>query len=271
MISRRDFLTAGTAAAAILGSGAGHLGRLAAQGKLTQADLLRFEPAGNVTLIHLTDLHGQLMPVYFREPSINIGVGDAKGKVPHLTGAEALSAFKLAPKSAEAHALTYGDFVELARQYGRLGGVDRIATIIKAIRAERDGRCLLLDGGDTWTNSWTSLKSNGQDMVDVMALLKPDAMTGHWEFTLGEARVMEIVDKLGFPFLAQNVKDKEFEDPVFSGTENVRARRRQDRRHRPGVAVHADRQSKLDDPEMVVRHPRGRDAEGGRWRARSRR
>ena len=215
MISRRDFLTAGTAAAAILGSGAGHLGRLAAQGKLTQADLLRFEPAGNVTLIHLTDLHGQLMPVYFREPSINIGVGDAKGKVPHLTGAEALSAFKLAPKSAEAHALTYGDFVELARRYGRLGGVDRIATIIKAIRAERDGRCLLLDGGDTWTNSWTSLKSNGQDMVDVMALLKPDAMTGHWEFTLGEARVMEIVDKLGFPFLAQNVKDKEFEDPVF--------------------------------------------------------
>ena len=100
-----------------------------------------------------------------------------------------------------------------------MGGLDRIATIVKSIRAERDGRTLLLDGGDTWTNSWTSLKTNGQDMVDVMALLRPDAMTGHWEFTLGEARVKELVDKLGFPFLAQNIRDSEFEDPVFPAHE----------------------------------------------------
>ncbi len=215
MISRRDFLTAASAAAAIVGGSAGGLGRLAAQGKLTQEELLRFPAVGNVTLVHLTDIHAQLVPTYFREPSVNIGVGEAKGLTPHVTGEAFLKAFKLAPKSAEAHALTYGDFVELARQYGRLGGVDRIATIIKAIRAERGDKTLLLDGGDTWTNSWTSLKTNGQDMVDVMNLLKPDAMTGHWEFTLGEARVKEIVDKLSFPFLAQNVKDKEFEDPVF--------------------------------------------------------
>ena len=215
MISRRDFLTAATAAAALVGSGSGQLGRAAAQAKLTQADLLRFEPIGNVTLIHLTDLHGQMMPLHFREPSINIGVGENKGLAPHITGEAFLRAFKLEPKSALAHALTSDDFVGLARNYGRMGGLDRIATVIKSIRAERPDKCLLLDGGDTWTNSWTSYKTAGQDMVDAMAVLKPDAMTGHWEFTLGEARVKEIVEKLGFPFLAQNVKDKEFEDPVF--------------------------------------------------------
>ena len=215
MISRRDFLTAASAAALLAGSGLGQLGRVAAQAKLSQADLLRFEPVGNVTLIHLTDLHGQLMPLHFREPSINIGVGESKGLVPHLTGEAVLQAYKLQAKSPLAHALTYNDFTELARIYGRMGGLDRIATIVKAIRAERDGKSLLLDGGDTWTNSWTSLRTKGQDMVDAMAVLKPDAMTGHWEFTLGEARVKEIVAGLGFPFLAQNVKDKEFEDPVF--------------------------------------------------------
>ncbi len=215
MISRREFLTAASAAATIVGSGTGGLGRLAAQGKLTQEELLRFEPVGNVTLVHLTDIHAQLVPTYFREPSVNIGVGEAKGLTPHVTGDAFLKAFKLAPKSAEAHALTYGDFVELARQYGRMGGLDRIATIVKTIRAERAGKVLLLDGGDTWTNSWTSLKTNGQDMADVMALLKPDAMTGHWEFTLGEARVKELTEKLGFPFLAQNIRDSEFEDRVF--------------------------------------------------------
>ena len=208
MIKRRDFLTAAAATATLLGTAPGRLAPLAAQGRLSQSDLLRFEPLGNVTLIHITDLHGQLMPLHFREPSVNIGVGEAKGQVPHLTGAAALKAFDIAPKSAEAYALTDVGYVELARHYGRLGGLDRIATIVKAIRAERDGRTLLLDGGDTWTNSWTSLQTRGQDMVDCMALLKPDAMTGHWEFTLGAERVKEITGKLGFPFLAQNVRER---------------------------------------------------------------
>ena len=215
MVTRRDFLVAASAAATLLGSGGGKLGRVASQGRLRQRDLLAFAPLGNVTLLHLTDLHGQLMPLHFREPSINIGVGDARGRVPHLTGADVRAAFKLAPKSPEAFALSYEDFAELAKVYGRMGGLDRIATVVKAVRAERDGKTLLLDGGDTWTNSWTSLKTNGQDMVDVMNLLKPDAITGHWEFTLGEARVKQIVDKLPFPFLAQNIRDSEFEDRVF--------------------------------------------------------
>ncbi len=212
MVTRRDFMTAATAAVLLAGSG---LNRAVAQARLSEADLLRFEPLGNVTLIHLTDIHGQLMPSYFREPSINIGVGEVKGLVPHITGEDFLSTFKVPRGSAMAHALTHIDFAQLAKTYGRMGGLDRVARIIQAIRAERDGRTLLLDGGDTWTNSWTSLQTKGQDMVDVMSMLKPDAMTGHWEFTLGEARVKELVEKLGFPFIAQNVRDSEFEDRVF--------------------------------------------------------
>jgi sulfur-oxidizing protein SoxB len=132
-----------------------------------------------------------------------------------VTGADFRKVFGIADRSAEAYALTHDDFSELARMYGRLGGLDRIATVVKAVRAERSANTLFLDGGDTWTNSWTALKTRGQDMVDVMNLLKPDAMTGHWEFTLGAERVKEIVAGLPFPFLAQNVRDDEFEDRVF--------------------------------------------------------
>ena len=215
MVRRRDFITAAVAAGILAADAGRPAGRLAAQGRLTQADLLRFEPVGNVTLLHLTDLHGQLMPLLFREPSINIGVGEARGLVPHLTGARLREAFRIEPRTPLAHSLSYEDFAELALQYGRMGGLDRIATLVKAIRAERDGRVLLLDGGDTWTNSWTSLKTEGQDMVEVMNLLAPDAITGHWEFTLGEARVKAIVDALPFPFLAQNVMENEFDERVF--------------------------------------------------------
>ncbi len=213
MISRRDFVTAASLAA--VATAGLPMARASAQGKLTQSELLAFEPVGNVTLIHLTDIHGQLVPTYFREPSINIGVGDAKGVVPHIVGDEFLTAFGLKPGSADAYALTFKDFAGLAKTYGRMGGLDRIATIVKSIRSERNGKTLLLDGGDTWTNSWTSYQTKGQDMVDVMARLAPDAMTGHWEFTLGEARVTELTKALGFPFLAQNVRESEFEDKVF--------------------------------------------------------
>jgi sulfur-oxidizing protein SoxB len=211
MISRRQLLQGVLAASAL----SGLHGRAIAQGRLTQEDLLRFPSLGNVTLVHLADIHAQLVPLHFREPSVNIGVGRAKGLVPHLTGKAFLDRFAIAAGSADAYALTDQGFAELARIYGRMGGLDRIATVVKAIRAERAGRVLLLDGGDTWTNSWTALQTKGQDMVEAMNLLAPDAMTGHWEFTLGEARVKEITDALAFPFLAQNVRDTDFEDPVF--------------------------------------------------------
>ncbi|MET0867725.1 MAG: thiosulfohydrolase SoxB [Pseudorhodoplanes sp.] len=212
MISRRDFVQLAAATAAILPSG---WTRALAQQQLTQAELLRFEPLGNLTLVHIADLHAQLRPIYFREPSINLGTGDVKGLVPHLTGKALLDYYRIAPGTPEAYALTYDDFSALAKSYGRLGGLDRIATIVKSIRAERSDRTILLDGGDTWQNSYTALQTKGDDMVACMALLKPDAMTGHWEFTLGTDRVKEIVEKLDFPFLAQNVRDTEWNEPAF--------------------------------------------------------
>lgn len=217
MISRRDFVQAGIAASALAAaSGLGPLGRAAAQQRLSQADILRFQPLGTLTLLHVTDLHAQLRPIYYREPSINLGVGEVRGLVPHLTGKEMLTHYNLPAGSAMAHALSSEDFVALAQNYGRMGGFDRIATIIKAIRAERgEANCLLLDGGDTWTNSWGALQTKAQDVVEAMNLLKPDAMTGHWEFTLGAERVKDITGKLPFPFLAQNIRDTEFEDRVF--------------------------------------------------------
>jgi sulfur-oxidizing protein SoxB len=220
MISRRDFLAAAAAASALLADQRGiGLGKAIAQEKLTQEMLLRASPVGSLTILHVTDIHAQLKPVYFREPSVNIGMGEAKGKPPHLTGRDFLAYFGVPQGSPQAHALTWSDFVALAKTNGRMGGLDRIATIIKAIRAERgDGNVLLLDGGDTWQGSWTSLQTKGQDMIDLMALMKPDAMVGHWDFTYGADRVKEAVETLSFPFLAQNIRDKEWQEPVFKAS-----------------------------------------------------
>ena len=216
MISRRDFLQATAAASALIGSGAGPLGRVAAQQRLSQADILRFDPLGTVTILHVTDIHAQLVPLHFREPSVNLGVGEVKGLPPHISDAEFRKHFNIATGSADAFALTADDFVSLARNYGRMGGMDRIATLIGAVRAERGAdKVLLLDGGDTWQGSWTSLKTNAQDMVDIMSALKLDAMVGHWEFTYGAERVEEIAKKAPFAFLAQNVRDNEWQEPVF--------------------------------------------------------
>ncbi len=214
MLSRREFMQAVGALAAIYG-GSAPWTSLAAQQKISQADLLSFAPFGNVTIAHLTDIHAQLMPVWFREPSVNLGVGEAEGKPPHLTGDDFLKHYGIESGSPEAYALQSEGFASLARQYGRMGGMDRIATVVKAIRAERPDRTLFLDGGDTWQGSYTSLKTNGADMVEVMNALKPDAMTGHWEFTLGAERVREIVDDLPFAFLGANIFDNEWEEPAF--------------------------------------------------------
>ncbi|MEM1300257.1 MAG: thiosulfohydrolase SoxB [Pseudomonadota bacterium] len=215
MISRRDFLQASMAASAIVGaSGFDQWARLAAQQRLSQDDLLAFEPLGNVTLIHLTDLHAQLKPIYFREPEINIGMGISAGKPPHITGADFLKLYNIAPGSAEAYALTHQDFVSLAKGYGRMGGMDRISTVVNAIRAERPD-ALLLDGGDTWHGSYVAEKTAGQDVVNVMNKLAPDAMTSHWEFTYGVDRVNEIVEGLDFPFLGANIFDNEWDEPAY--------------------------------------------------------
>lgn len=214
MISRRDFLQTSMAASAILGASSfGNWSKLAAQQALSQDQLLQFDTFGNVSLIHITDIHGQLNPVYFREPSVNIGVGNNKGAVPHVTGADFRKLYGIDDGSPSHYALSSGDFSALAQAYGKVGGLDRVATVIDAIRADRPD-ALLLDGGDTWHGSYTCYHTEGQDMVNVMNALRPDAMTFHWEFTLGSARVREIVEGLPFAALGQNIFDAEWDEPA---------------------------------------------------------
>jgi sulfur-oxidizing protein SoxB len=164
--------------------------------------LYKLSEFGNVSLLHITDCHAQLQPIYFREPSVNLGVGDSRG---------------IAAGSREAHALTCLDFAQAARTYGKVGGFAHLATLVKRVRASRPG-ALLLDGGDTWQGSATALWTKGQDMVDAQLELGVDVMTGHWEFTYGAERVKEIVGgdfKGKIDFVAQNVKTADFGDPVF--------------------------------------------------------
>ena len=173
---------------------------------------------GNVSLLHFTDCHAQLMPSYFREPGVNIGVGEASGKPPHLVGEWLLKSFGIAPGSAQAHAFTSLDYTHAARTYGRVGGFAHLATLIKQLRASRPNT-LLLDGGDTWQGSATALWTQGQDMVDACKLLGVDIMSSHWEHTLGAARVKHLVDNDlngRIEFVAQNIQTTDFGDPVFT-------------------------------------------------------
>ena len=224
MITRRSFVQVAAATAAITGLGRGPgLRRAAAQAAIRQEDLLRFSSKGQLTILHMADTHAQLKPLYFREPSLNLGVGEARGRLPHITGTELLNALQVREASAEAYMLSCDDYEALARTYGRVGGIDRMATLIKAIRAERGAeRVLLLDGGDALQGSFTALATRGSDMVNVLEALGVEATTGHWEFTLGADRVVELFGELDRPgassliFLAGNVRDTEFAEPVFN-------------------------------------------------------
>ena len=216
MISRRHFLQASIASSFIFNSlGINNSAKVMAQQKISEKNLLDFKSFGNISLMHITDIHGQLKPLYFREPDINLGVGNVLGKPPHITGKEFLKYFNIPVKSADAYSLSSEGFSSLAKTYGKMGGLDRIATVVKSIRSERPN-ALLLDGGDTWQGSYTALKTNGMDMVKAFNLLEVNAMTSHWEFTLGIERVMELVDNhLNFPFLGANIFDTEWDERAF--------------------------------------------------------
>jgi sulfur-oxidizing protein SoxB len=173
---------------------------------------------GNVHLLHFTDCHGQLLPTYFREPNVNLGLGDAAGRPPHLVSEAFLRYFGIAPGTRDAHAFTSRDFIAAARTYGKVGGFAHLATLVERLKASRPA-ALLLDGGDSWQGSATALWTKGQDMIDASRLLGVDAMTGHWEFTFGADRVKEVVEgdfKGRVDFLAQNVRTADFGDPVFA-------------------------------------------------------
>jgi len=214
-LHRREFLQI-LGAASVAGMALGRHANADAQS--AEQALYELPGFGNVSFLHMTDCHAQLRPLYFREPSVNIGVGPMSGKLPHLVGEQLLAATGVARGSATAHALTGLDFEAAARRYGKVGGFAHLATLVKRLRASRPG-ALLLDGGDTWQGSATSLWTRGQDMVDACRLLGVDVMTGHWEFTYGMERVKQVVEndfKGRTEFLAQNVKTADFGDPVFA-------------------------------------------------------
>jgi S-sulfosulfanyl-L-cysteine sulfohydrolase len=205
-ISRREFMGVLAAAGA---AGMPLAGRA--------ADPYAFARKGNVSLLHLTDSHAQLLPVHYREAALNIGVGEARGRLPHLSGEALLKALGLARGTRAAHAFASLDFETLARRYGKVGGYAHLATLVKRLRAERPG-ALLLDGGDTWQGSGTSMWTAGRDMVNAQLELGVDIMTGHWEFTYGMERVRELVEgplKGRIEFVAQNIATQDFGDPVF--------------------------------------------------------
>ena len=213
-LSKREFLQVlGAASAAGLA-----LGRYAdADAATAQQGLYELPRFGNVSLLHMTDCHAQLLPIHFREPSVNMGIGAMQGQLPHLVGDALLKAAGLRPGSAQAFAYTCLDFDKAARRYGKVGGFAHLATLVKQLKASRPG-ALLLDGGDSWQGSATALWTNAQDMVDACKLLGVNVMTGHWEFTYGMERVKEIVEKDfkgQIEFVAQNVKTNDFGDPVF--------------------------------------------------------
>jgi len=206
-VQRREFLRL-----LALGAAAGASLRPGASEAEAATELYDVPAFGNLSLLHITDVHAQLLPVYFREPSVNLGSGEP----PHLVGTAFLKHYGIAPVSALAHAFTYLDFEILARRYGKVGGYAHLATLVKRLRASRP-HALLLDGGDSWQGSATALWSEGADMIGAQKLLGVDAMTAHWEFTYGAERVKRAVDSELAPieFLAQNIKTVDFEDPVF--------------------------------------------------------
>jgi len=213
-LNRREFLQA----LAIASAGGMSLQSNFASAQTSAQKFYDLPKFGNVHFLHFTDCHAQLLPIYFREPNVNLGIGMQEGKTPHIVGEYFLKANGIKPGTRDAHAFTYVDYVAAAQNYGKMGGFAHMATLIKQIKASRPG-AMLMDGGDTWQGSATALWTNGQDMVDAALLLGVDVMTAHWEMTLGEKRVMEIVNgdfKDKVSFLAQNIKTADFGDSVFN-------------------------------------------------------
>ncbi|MDB9866567.1 thiosulfohydrolase SoxB [Pseudomonadales bacterium] len=178
-----------------------------------EGELYNLSPFGQSRILHITDTHAQLNPVYFREPNVNLGVGSAFGQIPHRVGKNLLDAVPgMTPQ--DVHALTYLDFNEAAERYGRVGGFSHLSTLIQQLRGDVPDS-LLLDGGDTWQGSGTALWTRGQDMVGACNLLGVDVMTGHWEFTYEEAEVLKNAAMFKGDFVAQNIKATD--DALFEG------------------------------------------------------
>ncbi len=208
---RRDFLRTLALAAA-----AGATLRPASSDAHAASELYDLPPFGNVSVLHITDIHAQLLPLHFREPSVNLALGGNEGKPPHLVGEAFLAHYGIAAGTAAAHAFTPLDFEAAAHRYGKTGGYAHLATLVKRLRASRP-HALLLDGGDSWQGSATALWTQGADMIGAQRRLGVQYMTAHWEFTYGAERMLQAIKQLApIQFLAQNVRTVDFEDPVFT-------------------------------------------------------
>jgi S-sulfosulfanyl-L-cysteine sulfohydrolase len=198
-IRRRDLLKFASAAA--LSGGLPRIGRAA-----DNTGVYDLEPFGNARILHMTDTHAQLLPVYFREPSVNLGIGAMQGRPPHLVGRAFLDRFAIKPDSANAYAFTCLDFEKSAARFGKLGGFAHLKTLIDRLRNDvGSGNAMLLDGGDLWQGSGLANTMQGADMVEAANLLGIEAMTGHWEFTYGEKALRANLERFKGEFLAQNV------------------------------------------------------------------
>jgi len=210
-VDRREFLRLLAIAGAVGGAGG-----CAAGSRTAGADLYGAPPFGQARLMHFTDCHAQLLPVYFREPNVNLGFADAFDRPPHLVGDALLQYASIEPHSRFAHAISHLDFTDAARLYGKVGGFAHLRTLVNRLRGEyAQGSSLLLDGGDTWQGSGTAYWTRGRDMVGACNLLGVDVMTGHWEFTYQDSEVVQNIDEFNGEFLAQNILLTD--DAMFDG------------------------------------------------------
>jgi len=212
-LSRREFLR-------ILGF-AGAAGLFLPGMSMAQSgssDLYDFGNFGDIRLMHITDTHAQLMPIYYREPSMNLGLGQAFGRPPHLVTEAFLKYYNIAPGSQLAHAYTAINYAEAAQRFGKVGGFAHLKTLVDKMRSGYGAdKTLLLDGGDTWQGSGTAFWNRGMDMVEACNLLGVDVMTGHWEFTYLEEEVRKNLAAFKGDFVAQNIKTKEV--AMFEGAQ----------------------------------------------------
>jgi sulfur-oxidizing protein SoxB len=212
-INRRDFLQF-----------AGALGLLSATGgnlfageeakekikKLSFSDLMEFEAKGKVSLLHICDLHAHIKPLYWREPSTLISAKNLVGTPGFICGDSFEEYYGVESGSIEQYFDTHNNFSELAKKFGKMGGISHIKPLIEQIRKERGAKnVLLLDSGDTWQGTAVALKTEGEAIVDAQNYLGVDVMVGHWEFTYGKERVFELIKKFKGEFISQNVIDND--------------------------------------------------------------
>ncbi|MDX1795555.1 MAG: 5'-nucleotidase C-terminal domain-containing protein [Hydrogenovibrio sp.] len=216
-LNRREFLhmMSMAAAAGMLPASSYAMSKKVDSSSELDASLYQVPMKGKVRILHLTDTHAQLNPIHFREPNVNLGVGPAYNKLPHIVGHKLLKELNIEPNTPLAHAFTFLNFQDAAEQYGKVGGFAHIKTLLDTLRDQAGGQqnTVTMDGGDLWHGSATALWTRGQDMVDASNLLGVDIMTGHWEFTYHEAEVLSNIKRFKGEFLAQNMRIKE--DSLF--------------------------------------------------------